>query len=419
MRKGFTFSVSTVIGMAIFVLALAGVFLILQNTQYPGGMSAQVSSSAENVVSAFQDHTRWTVYRLPIIIHANRSAENMPVRTSFVPPEAMQDSLLVMHDGNEVPIQQNRTTNETLFIADLDAGATVFNLVYTVSESVSDRTYTSSLQQSGSTVWNEKMNVTFSSSGFSSLSINGTELLETRADIGESTTPQITTNLLRSNATYDATEKQFVTVYDDSAQIQVTEVFTGEEVWTLDLSSDIDTLYADGSTVNLTTSGILYTGRTNFVDLYNTSGLGIAGRDMFVNVSRQSKNDPVHVRINFSDTSGKKNLLLYAHNGNHTAALPYKQAVLDPPTVTVGTPVSAVGVSKTKASALAGKNYDSIKTSLGITGAEYNITIPGTLHIGRDIPEGLTVHATQFPVPVVSRFGNATITDLSVRVWNR
>jgi hypothetical protein len=423
MRQGLSVGVSMAIGMAIFVLAIASVFLLLQGTLIPnGGFSEQIASSTDYALDRFQQETEWTVYRQPVFIHADTAISNEPLELT-VPfdPAADADSVAYIRDGTEIVSQHDAVENTSVVVTDLRNGTTRLDVVYTSGYELSDRSYTSALQQAGNSTWNTDLNVTVTGTGIEQITYKELDVLTSAADIGVSSVPQFDHELLRTNITYDETDSTSVKVFDGSGQIPIRDEFSGEQVWTFNLTDNFTTMYSEalGGTQDLTGSGTLYTDTTDFVDFYNLTGMAVIGDDMFVNVSRATASSPIDVRINFTATRGEKAVLLYLHDGNYTNAEPYKETFYDPYTASVSVPEAVTGVSRDRATALESRSYDQVRDTLGLAGTNYNITLGTAFTKGQAITVDATVYATQFPVPMMDRFTNATAQTLQMRVWNQ
>lgn len=410
------------IGMAVFVLAIASTFLILQGAILPsGGFSEEVSSAAHYALDRFHDQTDWTLYVQPVFIHADTALSDEPLelRTPF-DPAAVPDSLVYVRDRQELVSQQDVADNTSVVVTDIRNGTTRLDLVYTIDHDLPERTY-DGIEQAGNSTWNDELNVTFTDSGFQQITFNGSDFLTADASIGASSSPIFVSEPVQTNVTFAEAERKEVRVFDGSGKIRVQETFTGEAVWTFNLTDNFTAMYssADGGTTDLSGSGILYQNATDFVDFYNNSGFGFIGEDLFVTVSRETTSSPVDVRINFTDDNGEKNLLLYAHDGDYTSAVPQKRNFFSPYRVSMGLPVTVTGVSRSRAAALEGKEYERVQELLGLVGTDYNITVGDVFRKGRPITPGTTVQVFAFPAPIVDRFANATVHDLRMRVWNR
>ncbi len=423
MRHGISVSVSMAIGMAIFVLAVASTFLLLQGTLLPeGGFSGQVASTAAYAIDRFQAETEWTVYRQPVIVHANAAVDNQPLELAVPFDTAIEpESLAYIRDGEELSSQHDPAANTSVVITDLRNGSTRIDAVYTTDQPLPDRTYTSDLEQDGNETWNSDLNVTFTETGIEQVTYNGLNVLTSAADMGVSSVPQFEHELLRTNVTYDETEPLNVKLFEDSEQITIQDEFAGEQVWTFNLTDNFTTLYSEelGGTQDITGSGTLYADTTDFVDFYDNYGIAFIGNDIFVTVTRETTTSPIDVRINFTAATGEKSLLLYPHEGDYTSAVPHSTNFHEPYIVTVGLPEAVTGVSRSRSTDLASQSYEQVRTALGLTGMAYNITAGDIFRKGEPITVDATVYATTFPVPILDRFTNATAQQLQMRVWNQ
>lgn len=421
MRKGVSFSASLGIGMAIFVVTIASVFLLLQHSILPDQQfSQQVQTAARTSFNGFTDTTYWTVYETPLVIHSNTDLDNEPVvaATQF-PNDIVPESVLVTVNGKETPSQHDIAGDETVFVTDLSAGANRVNLVYTKEGDLDDRTYTATLAADDTSVWNDRVNVTFTSSGIDQIEYSNLSYFASTADLGTASTPDVETELLRATVNYsDGTD---IRMFDRAEKLRVTHEFSGERTWTFAMTSNFTTLYAsqlDG-TRTLEQTGTIYANTTDVVDLYNATGFGIIGDNLSVNVSRDTVSGPIDVEVTFSDDSGEKTVVLYPHDGDYTAAQAQTGAVVNPYTVTQGVPEAQDGVSVEQASSLEDKDYETVKNRLRIAGVEYNITVSDVFRKGQDIDTGATVYAQEFPLPVLHRYGNESLANMSLRVWSR
>jgi hypothetical protein len=423
MRQGLSVSVSMAIGMAIFVLAVATAFILLQGAVLPaGGSSEQVVATTTYALDRFEATTGWTLYQQPVIIRSDTALTDQPLEldTPFT-PATVPSSIVYTRDGTERVSQHDTTRNTSVIVTDIRNGSTRLDAVYTTTHDLSDRTYTSTLTTAGNSTWNSRMNVTFTDTGFQQITYNGTAMLDAPADIAVATDPTIESSLLRTNVTYSGSDRLNLRVFDRSSQIRFDAAFSGQQVWTFNLTDNITTLYSSstGSTQDITGSGTLFTDTTDFIDFYNQTGMAIIGAAMTVNVSRDGPSSAVDVRINVSDTNGEKAALFYLHDGNYTAAAPYEQNFRDPYTVSVGVPVPLSGISQEEAAAFDEKNDESVREALGIVSAAYNLTLDGIVTQGAPVTAETTVNAVSYPLPVMDRLANATARTLRMRVWNQ
>lgn len=423
MRHGLSVSVSMAIGMAIFVLAIATTFILLQGTVLPNsGFSEQVVSTTTYAVDRFMAGTTWTVHRQPVVIHSDTALANEPLElTTPLPPSTVPESIAYVRDGREIVSQHDAARNTSVVVTDVRNGTTRIDTVYTTRHDLPDREYTSSLTVAGNSTWNSRMNVTFTDTGFQQITYNGTEMLTAPASIDASTAPRIEEGLLRANVTYSEAERKTLRLFAQSGQIRYTGSFTGEQVWTVNLTDNLTTLYSSalGGTQDLSGTGELYADTTDFIDFYNRTGIAFIGDDLTVNVSRDGPAAPIDVRINFTDVNGEKPVLLYLHDRNYTAAVPYKQNFYDPYTVSIGTPAAVTGVSRSQAAAFDTKSNEQVRDALGLVGSAYNLSLAGLVEAGQPVTADTTVHAVSFPVPVLDRFANATARTFQLRVWNQ
>ncbi|MDY6761958.1 MAG: hypothetical protein SVY41_02835, partial [Candidatus Nanohaloarchaea archaeon] len=311
-------SIDFLAAMTIFIFMIAAGFYVVQTSVVPQtGFIKQVETAADTALTNFRDETEWTVYRTAVPVRSPAPLDNEPVTVQYpFPGGIVPNSTLVMRDDTELRSQHNLSSNRTVVVTDLRNGTTRLDLVHTESGSLADRNYSADLVQRGTSAWHGSLNVSFTSEGLSKLALDGTDLLEENADLAGGATPTFDEDLLRVNASYSSGRKH-VRVFEDSGQVRVTELFTGEREWKLNLSSSFDTVYssAENGLVNIDQAGVgIYTASTDWVDFNDSSqGLSIIADDMFVNISRTGANAEVDVRINFSDTGGRKDLLLYAH----------------------------------------------------------------------------------------------------------
>ncbi|MDY6769456.1 MAG: hypothetical protein SVU88_00620 [Candidatus Nanohaloarchaea archaeon] len=423
MRRGQAISLDFLSAMFIFVVMIITGFYLLQTNLVPRqSFTAQVEQAGETAWTNFQDETEWTVYGKPVIVHANARLDNEPVIADVpITSAAVANSTLVMKDRAELRSEHNLTSNRTVFIADVRNGSTRADVVWTEEGTLEDRNYSSGLERGGDSVWNDKLNLTFTTSGLSQLSFDGTDMLDAAADLAGGSSPGYDVDLLEANVTYTAGGEKHVRLYEDSGQVRITGFFTGEREWVLNLSGRFDTMYSAeaGGLVNLDTAGTgIYTATTDWVDFNDSSeGLSIIGDDLFVNVSRDSANAKLRVNVNFSDSGGRKDVLLYAHKGNYTNATAQKVDFYQPAETTVGVREPTGGVSRAKADDLEAKDSDTVREKLDLTGVSYNISIPGVFTKGDPVDTDTTVMVLKFPVTVLERFGNVTVKTMRFRVW--
>lgn len=422
-RQGQAISIDFASAMAIFVFMLAVGLFLFQDALLPqGGFSEQVEAAGATALDTFVDRTEWTVQRERIIVHSSHPLENEPltVDTPF-PPDIVRESVVVTEDGREIVSEHNFSTNETVFVADVKNGTTLFSLVYTKDLLVADRNYSTTLDTHQSSAWNADLNTTFDSRGFTRLFYKDLAMLDTRADLGGGSAPSVRDGVVRANVTYDDAVRKTLFLYEDAGTIEITETFNGEERWRFNLTGNFTRLYgaAADSVYDLDRSGVIYDNTTDFVDFSAVRGLAFIGKDMEVRVERDSPTAKIEARINFTDDGGEKELLLYAHDGNHTNATNRYREFFDRKTVTVGLPEPAHGISEQRAADFGSQPYESVKSTLELEGVEYNISVPGVFEKGRNVTTDTAVTAVSFPVTVLHRYGNASLNRLNLRVWSR
>lgn len=422
MRRGQAVSIDFMAAMVVFIVMVISGFYFLQTSIIPGqGFSSQIQQAGENAWLNFQDETEWTVKNRPVIIRSGYSLDNEPVEVNVPFPGAtVENSILVMGEVGEVRSQHSLSSNETVFIADVRDGSTTFDVVWTEDVNLDDRNYSSDLEKGGNSVWHGSLNLTFTSSGLSQLEFSGTDLLQSEADLGAGSSPSFDIGLLKANVTYSSGRKH-IRLYEDSGQVRVTEFFTGEREWVLNLTSSFDTLYTgkDGVT-SIDTGGTgIYTATVDWVDFNDSSqGLSIIGDDIFVNVSRETSNSRVEARVNFSDSSGRKELLLYPHSGDYMNAEVQKNEFYDPYSLTVGVEESTEGTSRERSADLESEDIETVRDRLELGQLSYNVSVPGVFEKGEKVDTDTTVVVLQFPVPVVERFGNISVETMKLRVWD-
>ncbi len=419
-RNGVAIGISMAIGMAIFVLAVASTFLLFQDALSPQtGTDQQTGAIADTALNHFQDLTDWTLYRSTVAIHSSHDIPHHPLEIPIVLPDGTsENTVLTMRGNREIPSQYHADDNTVVVVTNTSSGVTTLDIVHAEHGEITPRQYDTGLERQENTTWNQHMNVTVNSNGFTDISFKDVPFLEDAADIDVDDTPVFDDGPVRTHFTYSQPDETAVRVFDRSGQIRVTTAFTGEKDWEFNLTGEFTDMYASSQddTIDLDDSGTLFSEPSDFVDFYDDEGLGIAGDDLFVTVERDTSNAPIQVTVNFSDDGGEKDVLLYAHDGNYTAALPVANAFLEPYTVSTGVPVSVTGISRDRAAAIEEYDYETVHDLLGLRGADYNITVDGVFQKGRNVPRG-TVHVHEFPVPVVERFANATITHKQMRIW--
>ncbi|MDY6776731.1 MAG: hypothetical protein SVQ76_01335, partial [Candidatus Nanohaloarchaea archaeon] len=376
-------------------------------------------SATDSALSNFREEASWTVHEHRVSVHSPADLDRYPVDFDFPYPRDIDpDSILVTENGSEIPSQHSAASNDTVFVANLSEGVNSFEVVYT-SRNVSDRSYISSLDSSGSKVWNDHVNITFNSQGIEDASFEGHPVV-TWSDLGASSTPEVDLGTLRANVSYaDADVKRFL-VYEGSGRVRFREWFSGSEDWDMNLSQGFDEMYASdlGSTRQLDTTGTIYSGTTDWLDVHNsTLGLSLIGDNLDVNVTRSSTSGPVELDVDFSDSGGRKDILLVFHDGNHTESRPDYEEFLDPLEVTVGVSKSLEGVWKERAEELEKLGYDELGELLGIEGLDYNVSVGNFFDAGRRVDTDTTVSVESFPLSVVGRRGNVSAEDMVIRVW--
>lgn len=415
-RAGMSISASVAIGMAIFVVTIGTAFLLVQGALYPSDMFGdEVGDAADRAGEQVRTEAWWTIQRAPISSSVDAAATGVPIDTRVPVPDTVDaDTVAAVAGGRSVPVQYNATTGDTVFVADRTAGPTRFDLTYTHDADLPPVSYNTSVDSDGTAVWNQVLNASFTDAGVTSLTYNGSPVLGGTADIGATAEPAITVDTVEATATYNST----VTDLYDRSQWLVLETTDTDTDWVFPFHDRYATLYADGQTYSLDQSGTIYANATDFIDLYDADdGVAVMGQDLFVNVSRESTDDPVDITVTLPDTDSTR-LAVYPHDGDYTDARPHNQ-VFQREALTVGIPEPVSGVSRAAVTDLAAEGYDTLRERLGIPRMQVNISVSGVASMGRPVTTTGDVAVIEQPVPVVDRFGNTSIHTLQIRVWNR
>lgn len=420
MRQGQAVSTDFTAAMAIFILMIISGFYILNQTMVPsGGFGPAVVVSGTSAYESFRAQTGWTVYENRIAVRSGYTLPDEPIVVDYpYPADAVRDSLLVTRNDAEIRSQHDLDHNRTIVVQDLSPGTNLFDLVFTTSGNLSGRTYTSDLTRSGASVWNARVNATFYGQGIDRLEYNGA-LSVTDFVMGPSSSPVFDTGPLMVEVNQSNATARLIRVFEDSGQVRVIADTNSGEPWRLDLGAAFDRyrcVRSDGSN----TSGPLPSGPgepencngARWIDFYDGHGMSIMMDGM--DIRMWGNNDTVHIR---PPDGTRTRALLFLHDGDWTNAEVQYEEFYDPIDVRAGPTAAVEGVSRQEAADLESESYSTVQELLGLEGLDYNITVKDVFEKGIPLEDGTTTTAMEFPVPVLSRFGNATENEFRLRVW--
>ncbi len=416
MRTGQTISLDFATAMAIFLFALAAGVFLFQNALSGGGFSEEVSSAGRAALTAFQQEAAWTVHGTPIAVEAATAADSYPVTVPVAyPRDIVTTSPRLTGDGTPLRASHLLDRNRTVAVTDIDSGTNRLTLHYTRDVAVPAPNYTDGLQASGDSIWHETLNITFATGGIPNLTYRGLQLVHD-GDLATTATPVAALDALRANVTYDGTDRTTVRMYDDTGTVRATRHGTGSVTWRFNITSNVTTLYTSdtGTTQSLSGTGMLYEGATDMVDLSAVTGLAIIGDAPTVRIGRDDPGDPYRTNVTFTAPA---DIVLHAHDGDHTAALPRLTLFRTPPTATTGVPAPRTGLSRHRLDTLATLSYRDLRDRLGLAGLQYNISVGPVFDAGRNLTDGSDVSVFSAPAAVLAATGNATRYDLAIRVW--
>ena len=398
-------TIDMVVAMMIFVSMIAGAFyymFYLANPKQP--FDVTLRDQGFLLSQKLGENVSWTVYRAPVWIDSDASAP-WNFELLFVPDVAVDQNSIAILDANLSEIPSAFSQNYTVWVSNITSGRNTFYLSYTKNTTLSLRSHSTDLASSGLSANNSEINVTFTSSGISSLLLDGSEMLGNGIDLGTSGTPSAAANFVRAKFSYP--DGVYASVYQNLSKIKITSNHSINPV--IYLKPGLANYY-NGTAYSFSASGQMFNSIRNSTDIYSASGgVSVIGRNMNVSIYNTTYRE---IRL-YNVTEFE----IFAHSGNYVQALDEEALYLGVQPTILGIPRGLRGVSVENLDSLAGVAYADVKARFGGT-SNFNLTIENTsASVGKKIPEDISVVIVKAPVAVVGRLGNITETYFSVAVW--
>lgn len=402
-RKAST-PVDWVVGAVFFIFLVAFTFYYANYIMFPRQPYEVVLRNAgSNVAEKVAENVTWVVKKVPVVITSNSSA-NWPMDVFFRLPPSAYPSTISLLDNKGVDYPYLYQGDRLYWTAPLYAGKNAYYILYSEEVNLSENIYPAEILVSGTRVNNSMVSANYVATGQDSMIFGGTELFYgSGMTLGTSLAPAITNNSVFATANYS--NGVSATIYRNISKVLVDSgsSFDAE----LKLSASLTDFYTGGTNYSFGASN--YTGISDFVDAYNTSGLAIIGSAMNLYVSDMGAYRKIMI-YNISRFE------IYAHNGSYTNALAEANGYASPPQFIIGVPQSLRGVSEARLSQFNIPAQEAFKAGVDITGVGFHVLFNETEDYNA-IPHDRGVLVINHQIYVLGRFGVLERSYLGVAVW--
>ncbi len=405
MPKKASTPVDWAIGAVIFVFLVAVTFYYasyLMGSKQP--YETVLRNAGTDVAEKIESNVTWTIKRLPVALFSGGSIERQ-VQVYFRLPDSAYESTLFVADSAGNPVARIFEDNNLLWSAKLPNAKTIYYIYYSEDINLTEYAYDTDIFVLNTTINNSAISTNFSAAGQVSMIFEGMEFFDgSGMEIETLAAPLITNNTVYAEANYS--NGVSLKIY---SRIPKVEVYSDHLInVTISLSTDFTEFYADGSVYTFPAGS--YSGITDFVDVYNASGLAVIGDSINFSVSGAG----LYREIKLYNVSAFE---IYAHNGNYTNATAERDAYFSALSYVIGIPEDIKGVSAQLFSDMASVSQDALKESMGLSGISFQVLFNETENYV-SIPRDRSVLVVKHPISVLNRFGDTETTYLGVAVWS-
>lgn len=405
MPKKASTPVDWAIGAVLFVFLVAVTFYYasyLMGSKQP--YETVLRNAGTDVAEKIESNVTWTIKRLPVAVFSGGSIDRQ-VQVYFRLPDGAYESTLFVADSAGNPVARIFEDHTILWSAELPSAKTIYYIHYSEDINMAEYAYDTDISVLNTTINNSAISTNFSAAGQVSMIFEGMEFFDgSGMEIETLAAPLITNNTVYAEANYS--NGVSLKIY---SRIPKVEVYSNHSInVTISLSTGFTEFYAGGSVYTFPAGS--YGGITDFVDIYNTSGLAVIGDAINFSVSGAG----LYREIKMYNVSAFE---IFAHNGNYTNATAERDAYFSPLSYLIGTPEDIKGVSAQLFSDMASVSQSALKESLGLSGISFQVLFNETENYA-SIPRDRGVLIVKHPISVLNRFGVAEKSYLGVAVWS-
>ena len=405
MPKKASTPVDWAIGAVLFVFLVAVTFYYasyLMGSKQP--YETVLRNAGTDVAEKIESNVTWTIKRLPVAVFSGGSIDRQ-VQVYFRLPDEAYESTLFVVDSAGNPVARIFEDDTILWSAELPDAKTIYNIYYSEDINLTEYAYDTDVSVLNTTINNSAISTNFSATGQVSMIFDGMEFFDgSGMEIETLAAPLITNNTVYAEVNYSSGVS--LKIY---SRIQKVEVYSDHLInVTISLSTDFTEFYAGGSVYSFPAGS--YNGITDFVDVYNTSGLAVIGDSINFSVSGAG----LYREIKLYNVSAFE---IYAHNGNYTNAVAEKNAYFSSLSYVIGIPEDIKGVSAQLFSDMASVSQSALKESMGLSGISFQVLFNETENYA-SIPRDRSVLVVKHPISVLNRFGVAETSYLGVAIWS-
>ncbi len=406
MPKKASTPVDWAIGAVIFVFLVAATFYYansIMGAKQP--YETVLRNAGTDVAEKIEANVTWTIKRLPVAVFSGGSISRQ-VQVYFRLPDEAYASTLFVADSTGNPVARVFEDNNILWSAELPDAKTIYYIHYSEDINLAEYVYDTDISVLDTTINNSVMSTNFSATGQASMTFEGMEFFDgSGMELETVAVPLINNNSVYAEANYSSGVS--LKIY---SRIPKVEVYSNHSInVTISLSTDFTHFYAGGSVYSFPAGS--YDGITDFVDVYNTSGLAVIGDSINFSVSSAG----LYREIKLYNVSAFE---IYAHSGNYTNATAEKDAYFSSLSYLIGIPEDIKGVSTQLFSDMSlSISQDALKESMGLSGIGFQVLFNETENYA-SIPRDRGVLVVKHPISVLNRLGDTESTYFGVAVWS-
>lgn len=402
-RKGSS-PIDWVVGAVIFIMLVAFAFYYANYVASPPQPYESVlRNAAAEVADSVASNATWVLKKVPVIVSSASSAK-WPLGIYFRLPPTAHPSTLSVIDSNGSAYRRLLKDGRIFWSAPLSSGKNYYYFLYSEDVNLTDYAYQSDIYLSAAAMNNSRISLNFSSAGIANFTFGGNEtLFGSGISLGTSSLPSVSGNIAYAEANYS--DGMSAKIYSEIPKVSVHSNHSIDV--SVYLLTNFTDFYADNTTYSFSAGS--YSGITDMVDVYNSSGMAFIGSGINFSVSNKGSYREIlmHNVTQFE---------IYAHPGNYSYALGERDAYLSPPQVTLGISDEIRGVSQVRFSLVSSMPSDELKGEMGVRGIGFQLLFNETEDYAA-IPSGRGVVVVRHPVSLLERFGNVSETYLGVAVW--
>ena len=318
---------------------------------------APLESQLVDLSASLEEQLAWTAYRVPLVVESGYFLHNYPLFIDYGINSLTKNSTYVFDEsGNVLTTEVDVNGSKVFWVSDIFEGENRFYLFYITDSSLNESVNSTlcDFVAGDMTVANTYISVEFDNFSITSLMFNSREFVNGGVLLNTANEPLIINNPIRATASY--TGNVSVVLFMNGSRIRVHSESPGDFV--LHLDDYLTRFYAEGSSYAFNgTNG--FEGVTDFVDLYNNTGISVIGRNLNVSVNDTGGTRDVYL---FNETDFE----LYLHDGGFLNMLNESAVYPDGPGILIGLPQKVSGIREDRIAELEQLYYDELAERLQI-----------------------------------------------------